>query len=92
MARVVITATVKNVEAWEKSFRTHGALFRSQPGSSPYLIGSTNSGEVAVSAEVSDVDAYIASLESRETTDAMAADGVKPETVKVFVLDREFKF
>lgn len=92
MTRVVITAAVENVEAWEKSFRTHGALFRSQPGSSPYLIGSTDSGEVAVSAEVSDVDAYIASLESPETLDAMGADGVKRGSVKVFVLDREFRF
>jgi hypothetical protein len=94
MARVIITATVNNVAAWEKSFRTHGALFRSQPGESPYLIGSTNSNDVAVSAVVADgdIDAYIESLQSKETTDAMAADGVQRESVKVFVLDREFKF
>ena len=94
MARVVITAKVKNVAAWEKSFRSHGELFRSQPGESPYLIGSTDSSEVAVSAEVpdSDIGAYLESLQSRETLDAMAADGVNRESVKVFVLDRQFKF
>ena len=92
MTRVIITAAVNNVEAWERSFRGHADLFRSQPGSSPYLIGSTDNGEVAVSAEVSDVAAYLASIQSQETIDAMAKDGVKPESVKVFVLDREFAF
>jgi hypothetical protein len=92
MTRVVITAKVEDVKAWEKSFRTHADLFRSQPGSSPYLIGSTDGGEVAVSTEVSDVDAFLESLESQETAKAMAADGVKRDSVKIFVLDRDFRY
>ena len=28
MPRVVVTAEVENLEKWEKSFRTHGDLFR----------------------------------------------------------------
>ena len=35
MPRVVITAEVKDIEAWEKGFRTHGDLFRSQAAISP---------------------------------------------------------
>ena len=92
MARVVITAKVADVAAWEKSFRTHGDLFRAQNGASPYLIGSTDSNEVAVSADVSDVDAYLESLTSQETVDAMGADGVDRDSVRIFVLDREFGF
>jgi hypothetical protein len=32
---------------------------------------------------------YLKGLESQETADAMAYDGVKRETVKIFVLDKE---
>lgn len=92
MTRVVIVAQVENIQEWEKQFRTHGDLFRSQPAASPYLIGTFGDNEVAVGAEVGDVDAYMESLQSQETADAMANDGVKRDTVRVFVLDREFSF
>jgi len=92
MTRIVITAEVDNFEAWEKSFRTHGKLFKSQPGLSPYTFGQLGDNEVAVSAEVSDVDAYMKSLQSPETAEAMGNDGVKQDTVKVFALDKEFSF
>jgi hypothetical protein len=29
-------------------------------------------------------------LDAPETTEAMARDGVKPETVKLYILDKEF--
>jgi hypothetical protein len=45
-----------------------------------------------VSTEVSDVDAFLESLESQETAKAMAADGVKRDSVKIFVLDRDFRY
>ena len=92
MARVVITAQVENLEKWEESFRSHGDLFRSQPASSPYLFGAAADNEVAVCAEVRDVDAYLQSLQSEETAKAMANDGVKRDTVRVFVLDKTFSF
>jgi hypothetical protein len=92
MTRVVIVAQVENAQKWEKQFRTHGDLFRRQPGASPYLIGTLGDNEVAVSAEVDDVEAYLETLQSQETADAMANDGVKRDTVRVFVLDREFSF
>jgi len=42
-------------------------------------------------AEVKDVAKYFEVLESKATAEAMAQDGVKRETVKTFVLDKEFK-
>jgi hypothetical protein len=91
MTRVVITAQVKDAAAWEKAFRGNGKLFRSQPAPSPYLFGISDN-QVAVCADVDDVDAYLAALQSKETVAAMAKDGVKAETVKVFVLDKKFSF
>ena len=92
MTRVVITAEVDDAKAWEKSFRTHGKLFRTQPATSPYTFGFADGNTVAVSAEVDDVDAYMASIESDETAEAMSADGVRRDTVRVFKLDHEFSF
>jgi hypothetical protein len=94
MTKVVITAQVENVEKWEQAFRSHGELFRSQlrTAASPYIYGTRGDNEVAVCAEVADIDAYMKTMESPETVEAMAQDGVKRETVKLFVLDREFSF
>ena len=38
------------------------------------------------------MDTFMKVLDSPATAEAMAFDGVKRETVKVFVLDKEFKF
>jgi hypothetical protein len=46
---------------------------------------------VAVCAEPDDLDTFMKVLDSPATAEAMAFDGVKRETVKVFVLDKEFK-
>jgi hypothetical protein len=91
--KILITAQVKDVAAWEAAFRTHGELFKAQGAISPNLIGSTDDNYVAVMDQTNgDLDAYLATLNSQETKDAMANDGVIDGTVKVFVLDREFAF
>lgn len=93
MAKVVLTAQVKNVDAWEKAFRTHGELFRSQgQPTSPIQYSKGPGNEVAVCSDVTDVAAYRNMVASPETVAAMEQDGVKRETVKVFVLDNEFRF
>ena len=46
--------------------------------------------EVALYEEVADVDWYFKHLQDPATLQAMAADGVKGDSVKVFVLDREW--
>ena len=90
MPRIVITAQVEDLVHWEEGFRTHGDLFRSQTVSGPIGIATNEGNEVAVCFDASDLDTYMSILESPATAEAMAYDGVKRETVKVFVLDKEF--
>ena len=91
MAKVVVTAQVEDAVKWEKSFRTHGDLFRSQTVTKPINFATIAGNMVAVCAEPDNLDTFMKILNSSATADAMAADGVKRETVKVFVLDKEFK-
>ena len=91
MARVVVTAQVEDAVKWEKGFRTHGDLFRSQTVTKPINFATIEGNMVAVCAEPDNLDTFMKILNSAATADAMAADGVKRETVKVFVLDKEFK-
>jgi hypothetical protein len=46
---------------------------------------------VALCAEPDDLDKYLEILNSQATADAMAYDGVKRETVKVYILDKELQ-
>jgi len=91
MARVVVTAQVEDAVKWEKSFRTHGDLFRSQTVTKPINLATSEGNMVAVCLEPDNLDTFMKILNSSATADAMAADGVNRETVKVFVLDKEFK-
>ena len=89
MARIVITAQVEDARKWEKGFRTHGELFRKQTMTALHFTA-TNENEVALFIKAKDVDKFFEILNSPATADAMKFDGVKRETVKVFVLDRKF--
>jgi hypothetical protein len=91
MVRVVITAQVEDSAKWEKAFRTHGELLRSMSSAVTYF-AATGKNEVALYAEPADLRRYLKVLESPATAEAMAQDGVKRETVKVFVLDKEFRY
>ena len=88
MARVIITAQVEDAGKWEAGFRTHGELFRSQTVQSLHFTATDNN-EVALFAEVENLDTYLEVMGSPATAEAMAFDGVKRETVKVFVLDKQ---
>ena len=85
MARIIITAEVEDPVAWEQGFRTHGDLFRAQTCTQMEYAISGN--EVAVLASPRDFDAFMALFEAPDTAEAMAIDGVKRETVKVFIVD-----
>ena len=89
MPRVIVTAQVEDTVAWEKGFRTHGDLFREQTTTAVNFTVTTEN-EVAVQFEMDNLGKFLEVLESPATAEAMGSDGVKPETVKVFVLDNEF--
>jgi hypothetical protein len=90
--KVLITATVEDAAAWEASFRTHGDLFASQGAISPTLLGIADGNVVAVYEQTADLEKLLANLESPDTREAMMADGVKTDTVRIVVLDRTFSF
>jgi hypothetical protein len=92
MAKILVTAEVEDRTEWEASFRTHGELFRSFGFKSPALIGTNENNEVAVLLGVDDAEAAMETLSSPKNVQAMEADGVKRETVKALILDKEFSF
>jgi hypothetical protein len=89
MPTVILTADVEDGAAWERAYRTHGDLFKAAGlGKFQYTVG--DDGHVVMSTDTDDVDAYMDFIKSQSTQDAMKNDGVKRETVKVFVLDKTF--
>lgn len=85
MPRILVTAQVEDPVSWEQGFRTHGDLFRRQTCSQ--MEYSINGNEVAVLASPRDFDAFMALFEADDTAEAMEADGVMRETVKVYIID-----
>jgi hypothetical protein len=92
MAKVLVTAEVKDRAQWEKSFRSHGEMFRSSGVKGTTLVGINENNEVAVLQEIDDPVTAMDNLNTPEYIKAMEADGVKRDTVKTFVLDKEFTF
>lgn len=90
MVKVIITGEVEDLAKWEEGFRSHGDLFRRQTVSKPISIATAEGNEVALIFEPEDLETFMKILES-EGPAAMANDGVKRETVKMYVLDKEFK-
>ena len=90
MPRVIVTADVEDAAKMEKGFRTHGELFRSQTVNKPINFTVTELNQAVVLFEPDDLEKYMQVLDSPATAEAMDFDGVKRETVKVFVLDKEF--
>ena len=88
--RVVIIAEVEDPKKWEKGFRSHADLFRSQTVKKPIdfaIVGN----KVAVCMRPRDLDTFMEIFQSPATADAMKADGVKRETVQTFVLDKRLE-
>ena len=90
MPRVIVTAEVEDLAKWEDGFRTHGELFREQTINKPISFATTGKNQVVVFFEPDDLDTYLQVLDSAATAEAMKSDGVKRETVKAIVLDKEF--
>ena len=91
MTKIVLTAQVEDAAKWEKRVRTHGELLKTTTSTMVHY-AVTKDNEVAMCADVADVAKSFEALASPAIVEAMAYDGVKRETVKTFVLDKEFKF
>ncbi len=89
MPSIIVTAQVEDSAEWEKGFRTHGALFNDMTITA-IRFAATDENEVAVHFEADDIDKYFELFEAPVTAESMKSDGVKRETVKVFVLDKKF--
>ncbi len=91
MAKVIITAQVEDSAKWEEGFRTHGELLRSMTSTVTYFTISKDN-ELTLYAEPNDVDKFLEVMDSPATEEAMTYDGVKRDTVKISVLDKEFRY
>ncbi len=91
MPRVVITAQVEDPAKWEEGFRTHGGLLGTMSQTSTFF-SMNDDNEVVLYSRPSDLDKFMEVMESPDTEEAMAFDGVKRGTVKVFVLDKVFVY
>ncbi len=89
MARVIVTGEVEGIAKWEEGFRSHVDLFRSQTIGKPIRFSIIGENEVAILFEPDDLDKYLEIFDSPATAEAMVFDGVKRETVKLYVLDKE---
>ena len=90
MPKVVVTAQVQDPVKWEAGFQTRGDLFRSMKvrDAMHYAI---KGNEISVFADTENLDTFMGVMNSQATEDAMAFDGVKRETVKLVVFDKELK-
>jgi hypothetical protein len=91
MPRVLVVAQVEDGAKWEASFRTHGDIFKTYGLKGPAEYG-VSGNTCAVCVEPENVQTFLHALQDQTTADAMKADGVKRETVNVFVLDKQLKF
>ena len=88
MPRAIVTAQVEDSANWESGFRSHAGLFRAYTATA-IQFSATDDNEVAILWEVAKLDKFFEQLDSPETAEAMAQDGVNQESVKVYVLDKE---
>ena len=88
MPKVIVTAQVENSANWENGFRSHARLFKDYTATA-IDFSATDDNEVAILWDVTNLDRYLELMDSPETAEAMAQDGVKRETVRVYVLDKE---
>ncbi|MEM9335706.1 MAG: hypothetical protein AAGA33_12730 [Pseudomonadota bacterium] len=90
MAKVIVTAKVRDAEKWEAGFRTHAALFQRQTVNRPIHFNVSTNNEVVICFEPYDLDRFFALLDSRDTEGAMEFDGVDRDSVRIVKLDKGF--
>jgi len=93
MPKIVAAIQVEDLRKWEEGFRTHGELFRRQTINGRYDYTMIEDGNhVVLCADVDDLDTFFKVLESQDAEDAKDLDGVHRETIRFFVLDKQFTF
>lgn len=95
MARMVMTGEVEDAMAWEARFRSHRDLFATiygEMGMNAIHFSTTDDNRFVIYSEPPDAEEFFRTLESEEIKAAMAEDGVKRETVQVYILDKELSF
>lgn len=89
MAKIIFTSQVEDSAKWAEGFVTHGDLFKEMTITSIEYTA-TKENEIAIYFEVDDPDKYFEIMDSPATAEAMAFDGIKRDTFKVFVMDEKF--
>lgn len=95
MARVVMIGEVEASAKWEERFRSHKDLFSTIYGTMGMHVihfTTTDDNEFVLYSEPPDLNAWLETLNSAEIGAAMAEDGVKRETVRIHVLDKDLTF
>lgn len=90
MTRVVITAKVKNVQAWEAGYREKAAMLRQllRVSGPVQFCTNTDTNEICVTSEPDDLKHYLSMAQTTQVADAMDKDGVIRETVQFYILDK----
>tara|TARA_B100001250_G_C19550070_1_gene678609 strand:- start:497 stop:775 length:279 start_codon:yes stop_codon:yes gene_type:complete len=88
MTLVGVRAKVENSDKWKEEFKTHGELFKSQGVSTAYM-GTTENNTVLAIFETDDLDKFNDIFASEETTKAMSSDGIKKDSVEMFVITEQ---
>jgi hypothetical protein len=91
MPKVIVTAQVQDPVKWEAGFRTHGDLFRTIYSLNSPINFAIAGNEVTICMEPENLTSFKEAMASEATVEAMTSDGVKRETVKTLVLDKEMK-
>ncbi|WP_167613569.1 hypothetical protein [Maribellus sediminis] len=92
MAKVIVTAKVKDTAAWEAGFRSLTAVL-SSIFVSPINLGiNTGDSSFAYSAEVKDLDQFLATINSERIQQLQKENGVVDGSVRVYVLDKPVEF
>ena len=90
MPKFVAIYEVEDPERWEAGFRTRSEMFKSWSGIGPVNYTVTEEGRVVHYGEYADdIEKVFAAMQTPEGARAMAEDGVKPETMQVYVLDKQ---
>jgi hypothetical protein len=90
MPKVIVSSQVQEPVKWEAGFRAHADLFRSYSIQKPIHFA-VSGNEVTICFEPENLETWKRMMESPATAEAMKTDGVKRETLKVIVLDKELK-